>query len=200
MLTRELAHRGRNLLAVVQSIAGQTLAGERPLDEARRTFIGRLQALSRTYSSLTDDFSQKTKLTEIVRAELSSFKERATVGGPEVMLDAKIAQTFTLIIHELTTNAAKYGSLSVPRGRLSVAWEIVQREGNAHFVLEWMESNGPPVGQPKRRGFGSTLVSLVAGAELKCVPQIEFRESGLRYHLDAPLSAVQPISIDAGRA
>jgi len=186
LLMRELAHRGKNLLQVVQSIARRSLRGERTLDEAREVFIGRLGALASTYSTLTEDSPESVQLTDIVTAGLRSHGERITVRGPAILVPARTAQTLALVIHELATNAAKYGALSVSTGRVEVAWEIATDQ----FLLTWSEIDGPPVQPPKKRGFGSVIVTSAIGNELNCEPTLEFRQSGFQYQLDCSLSAL----------
>lgn len=190
VLMRELAHRGKNLLAVIQSIAGRTLTGTRTLAQAREAFNGRLQALATTYGSLTEEAFEGAPLEEIVAAELKSFSGRVHIEGPRVMLSAKVAQTFALIVHELATNAAKYGALSALTGSLEVTWHLSTGGGDRRFVFDWIETGGPPAQPPSRRGFGTTLITTVAGAELKCVPQLSYDAEGFRYSIDAPLTAV----------
>jgi PAS domain S-box-containing protein len=203
LLMRELSHRGMNLLAVVRSIAGRTITGTRTLEDARTVFIGRLQALSQTFSTLTNEAFEGAPLDAIVKRELASFAERATVDGPNVRLAPKIAQTFALIVHELATNAAKYGSLSDAGGELHVSWSITggSATGNEvatapQFKFEWRESGGPPVVLPSRKGFGTTLISHVAGAELDCTPELVYSHLGLQYRLDVPLDRLGAVSVD----
>jgi PAS domain S-box-containing protein len=206
LLMRELSHRGMNLLAVVQSIAGRTITGTRTLAEARSVFIGRLQALSRTFSMLTNEAFEGAPLDDIVKRELASFAGRATMDGPDVMLAPKIAQTFALVVHELATNAAKYGSLSAAAGEVQVSWTIT--DGSAddqarsvigppkQFKFEWRESGGPAAVPPTRRGFGTTLVSQVAGSEFGCTPELIYGDHGLHYRFDAPLDNLGAVSVD----
>jgi two-component sensor histidine kinase len=190
LLMRELAHRGKNLLAVIGSIARRTLSGDRPLDEARTAFAGRLQALANTYSSLTDEAFEGALLSTIVGSELGSFGARAQISGPEIMLTAKVAQTFALVIHELATNASKYGALSVPAGMLSVAWAITGREADRRLRFYWRESGGPPASPPAHSGFGSTLISTIAGSEFGCEPEVAYEATGFRYTFEAPLDVL----------
>jgi PAS domain S-box-containing protein len=197
MLMQELAHRGMNLLAVVQSIAGRSLTGDRSLTEAKSVFIGRLQALSQTFSSLTTEAFEGAPLEAMVKRELASFAGRARLEGPNVMLTPRIAQTFALVVHELATNAVKYGSLSVPDGEVHIKWEITGCDASSQqdavnmpaqrFKLEWRETGGPPATTPKRRGFGTTLVSQVAGSEFGCEPELTYGVDGFGYKLDAPM-------------
>jgi two-component sensor histidine kinase len=194
LLMRELAHRGKNLLSVIQAIAARSLRGQRTLDEAREVFIGRIEALANTYNTLTEEAPESAQLHDIVSACLRYHSERADIRGPCVMVPAKHAQTLALVLHELATNAAKYGALSVPSGRIEVTWEIAGKgSDDERFLLKWSESGGPPANPPDRRGFGSVIITSVVGAELNCVPTMEFAEGGFRYRLECSLSALSEI-------
>jgi PAS domain S-box-containing protein len=190
LLMRELAHRGKNLLAVVQSIASRSLSGNVTLAQARAAFQGRLQALARTYGTLTDEAFEGASLEELVRGELEAFADRATVAGPAIMLTARAAQTLALVVHELATNAAKYGALSAAGGRLSVAWSVTGDGDLRIFRLDWTERNGPAAQAPGTRGFGTTLVSSVAGSEFRCKPELTYGPDGFRYVLETRLGLV----------
>lgn len=190
MLMRELAHRGKNLLAVIQAIARHSLSKAATLEDGRIAFAGRLQALARTYSSLTGEAFEGARLDEIVSAELDPFFERLKVRGPKIMLGAKVAQTFALVIHELATNAAKYGALSAPRGTVAVTWKASEAAGARRFQFEWVETGGPAVSPPSRQGFGTSLISSVASAEFDCTPEIVYGPEGFRYSFEAPLEAM----------
>jgi PAS domain S-box-containing protein len=194
VLMNELAHRGKNLLAVIQSIAGRSLTGARTLDEGRAAFTGRLQALSNTYSHLIDESFEGAPLGDIIESELASFGGRVHRSGPNLMLTAKMAQTFALIIHELATNAAKYGALSVAAGQIHVSWAVQEARGERRFTFDWREEGGPPAKPPIHQGFGTILVSRVAGMEMECTPQVNYGQAGFRYHLDAALSAVGQVT------
>lgn len=191
LLMRELAHRGKNLLAVIQAIAARSLSGERTVNEAREIFIGRLGALSDTYNILTDETSESAQLHDIVWAALRSHGERVRVDGPTIVVPARYAQTLALVIHELATNSAKYGALSTPSGVIEAKWQITNsnRDGE-RFSLDWTEIGGPPAEPPAQRGFGSVIITSVIGKELKCVPATEYGQSGFRYHLDCELNAL----------
>jgi two-component sensor histidine kinase len=191
LLMGELAHRGKNLLSVIQAIAGQSLRGDRTLDEAREVFIGRLGALAKTYDTLTDESPESVQLNDVVSAGLSSHSERASIRGPAVVVPAKNAQTLALVLHELATNAAKYGALSIPSGRIEVTWEVAGTgSNNERFLLEWTEINGPPADAPTRQGFGSVIITSVVGSELNCVPAMEFTQDGFRYRLECSLGTL----------
>lgn len=190
LMTRELAHRVKNTLAVVQSIATRSLSDGRNVQEAREVFSKRLHALARAHTLLLDSSWSGAPLRELVRAELEAFGARAVIGGPDVQLSAGTAQTLALILHELATNAVKYGAMSNSTGRVSVRWNVVGRGRNAVCRFEWKESGGPPVKEPTRRGFGQTLLrqSLAHGPGTE--PKISFEPGGLRYEFSAPLVAI----------
>lgn len=189
LLMRELAHRGKNLLSVVQAIAARSLCGDRTLDDAREVFIGRLQALSNTYNTLTAEAPEKAMFQDIVSAGLKSLNERAEMRGPAILVPAKMAQTLSLALHELATNAAKYGALSVPSGRIEVTWELAGPiSDSARFVFQWSEKNGPPVKLPERTGFGSVILTSIVGSELFCTPTIEYAKNGFQYRFECAAS------------
>jgi len=192
LLMRELAHRGKNLIAVVQSIAARTLTNDRSMTDARDTFIGRLVALATTYDALTDEAAVSAKLHDILAVGLKPISERASLRGPHVVLPAKNAQTLALVVHELATNASKHGALSVPSGRVEVTWQV-NRVGvdDERFVLRWLERGGPPVQAPSQRGFGSIIVTSLVGEDLKCEPVLEYSSLGFEYRLECSLSDLQ---------
>jgi two-component system CheB/CheR fusion protein len=190
MLMQELAHRGKNLLAVVQSIANRTLSPDRPLAEARDAFRGRLQALANTYGALTEEAFEGAPLDEILRLELRSFGARSRIEGPRIMLTARVAQSFALVAHELATNAVKYGALSVPAGMLTATWRVEGPPEDRRFVFEWIEHGGPAAKAPTRKGFGTTLITGVIGSDLDCTPELVYDEQGFRYRIAAPLASV----------
>ena len=190
LLMRELAHRGKNLLSVIQAIALRSLRGKRTLDEARDVFIGRLGALADTYNTLTDEAPESVQLHDVARAGLRFYSERVGISGPPILIPARNAQTLALVVHELATNAAKYGALSASSGRIEVSWEITKNGNDERFSLRWSESDGPLTSRPTEQGFGSILLTAVVGKELRCTPTLGYLPSGFQYHLDCPLSAL----------
>ena len=187
-LMGELAHRGGNLLAVIQSIVSRSLAGTKPLAEERNTLIRRLQALARSQSALMSKGFQGALLSEIVRMEFEAFSDRVMARGPDVMLNSRAAQTFALLLHELATNAAKYGALSLPdKGQVYIHWSIDGEDGEARFKFQWQERDGPPVVVPTRKGFGSMLLEKLASQDFGARPKITFAPGGLSYSIDASL-------------
>ena len=185
MLVGELSHRVKNLIAVVSTIATQSLSDHRPTGEARDAFLGRLHALSNTHSLLTDGLWRRAPLRDLVAREVAPFGARASVRGDEILLNAKAAQTLGLVLHELATNAAKYGALSVPEGRVDVAWCLDPSGEGPRFRLTWEEQGGPPVNAPTRNGFGQRLLEKAVTYDLKGVGELDFRGQGVRYTLEA---------------
>jgi two-component sensor histidine kinase len=158
VLIREVQHRSNNLLAVVQSIANKSLSGEYPLTEAKKAFEARLHALARTNSQLTKTNWSGVDLREIARFELEPFPERAIVDGINLIVSAQYAQNFSLALHELATNAAKYGALSNENGRVKVSWTITPEARNNRLNFKWQEKGGPTVAAPTQSGFGTSLL------------------------------------------
>jgi PAS domain S-box-containing protein len=189
LLSAELQHRMKNLFAVIQALAMRTLRGELSLDEAREAFVGRLQALARSDIRLGNSAWSGTSLGDVVKSELRHFADqnRSTIDGPEIMLSPQAAQNLALAIHELATNAAKYGSLSTPGGTVVVGWTVANNgEGEAlHF--HWQEGGGPPVVAPKRKGFGTSLLETTLGKG-----HLEYGGEGLRYEIELDLAEIGP--------
>ena len=190
LLTNELAHRGKNLLAVIISIASRSLSSKRPVTEARDVFIQRLYALARSQSLLISEGFEGAPLAEIVRLEVESFSDRIKAVGPPVMLNPGVAQTFALLVHELATNASKYGALSRPDGQIAIHWSIEGVGVEAVFRFQWRELDGPPVVAPTRHGFGRILLEKAVAQEFGVPPKVRFAPEGLTYEIDAPLSVV----------
>ncbi len=197
-LMHEIAHRNKNLLAVIQAVATHSLRGDGALGDARRGFEGRLQALSRTYDTLTHEAFSGAPLDAVLANELSGFGGRAKFFGPSVMLTVKAAQTFALVIHELATNASKYGALSAAEGRVVAHWDVIEVEGEERLRFEWREEGGPLVSFPQRKGFGSLLIVNVAGAEFGCKPNLSYGPSGFAYSFEARLKKLGSAPLEMG--
>ncbi|HUL08464.1 MAG TPA: PAS domain S-box protein [Candidatus Acidoferrum sp.] len=160
LLLGELNHRVKNTLATVQSIANQSVRHAQNPVTFLSSFSGRIQALAQAHDLLTQNSWRGADILPLVRDQLlaaGSGDERISFSGPSVMLDPQAAVHLAMILHELGTNARKYGSLSVPAGRLAVSWRV-QTNGRRDLHLRWQESKGPPVTAPSARGFGSTLI------------------------------------------
>jgi len=160
LLVQELNHRVKNTLATIQAIANQSMRRARTPAEFVAGFSGRVQALARTHELLTHTRLQGAEIMDLVRDQVllgGTDDSRVEIAGPALMLDAQTAMNLALVVHELATNARKYGALSGPAGRLSVTWET-RSNGERHLVLEWRESAGRKISVPRERGFGSTLI------------------------------------------
>jgi PAS domain S-box-containing protein len=159
VLIEELNHRVKNTLAMTQAIASQSLRHARSASDFVESFTGRVQALAKAHSLLTDRKLEGAELTELVREQvlLGVADERVACSGPMVILGAQPAIHLALVLHELATNARKYGGLSVPQGRLSVKWEV-HSSGSRTLMLDWTESGGPQVSAPLTAGFGTALI------------------------------------------
>ncbi len=159
VLIEELNHRVKNTLAMTQAIASQSLRHARSASDFVESFTGRVQALAKAHSLLTDRKLEGAELTELVREQvtLGVADERVICSGPMVILGAQPAIHLALVLHELATNARKYGGLAVPQGRLSVKWEV-HSSGSRTLLLDWTESGGPQVSAPLTAGFGTTLI------------------------------------------
>jgi PAS domain S-box-containing protein len=157
-LTREIQHGSNNLLAVVQAIASRSFSGDYTLTEARKRFEDRLQALARANRRVTSSNWNGISLRELVQLELQPFVGRTAIDGINVMLDSQYAQNFSLALHELATNAAKYGALSNPNGKVGVFWTITGNGKDNRLKFKWQERGGPHVVAPTRHGFGTSLL------------------------------------------
>jgi PAS domain S-box-containing protein len=183
-LMHEVNHRAKNMLSVVQAVARQTAARE-PEDFIGR-FNERIRALAANQDLLVRTEWRGVDVEELVRAQLAHFADlvgsRIAVDGPRLHLNAAAAQAIGLALHELATNAGKYGALSVDAGRVDVRWRL---EGDT-FMMSWTERNGPPVSAPKRRGFGSTVVDSMAKLSVGGEVELNYAPSGLMWRLSCP--------------
>jgi len=189
LLVRELAHRSKNLLAVVQSIALQSLKDVADAC-ARDAFVSRLHTLGRSHAMVAHNVHEGAPLSDVVRRELDAFAGTATVEGPDLIVSRKAAQNLALAVHELATNAAKYGALKSTSGRISVAWRL-QGAGDARrFQFVWRERGGPPPAPQASKGFGSLLLDRVVASELRAQTKTDFAPEGLTYEIDAPFAEI----------
>jgi PAS domain S-box-containing protein len=189
----ELNHRVKNTLTTVQSIASQTLRTTETPAQFKDAFEGRLLALSKTHNLLTRKSWREAELRDVAEQELAPYRkqgdERVTLNGPNVRLPARYAINLGLVLHELVTNAAKYGALSTNTGRLEMSWTIVESEDRPDQLrIHWVESGGPPVAPPKRQGFGSRLIRRSIEGELGGYMVLNFAEGGVAYDISVPLS------------
>jgi two-component sensor histidine kinase len=191
LLMREVNHRAKNMLSVVDAIAHQT-AAKNPEDFVER-FSERIQALSANQDVLVRNAWQGVDIEALVRAQLAHFADligsRIAVHGPKLRLSAASAQAIGLALHELATNAGKYGALSMARGRVSICWGTV---GDT-FTMNWTEHDGPPVSPPKRCGFGTTVMKRMAERSVDGAVDLDYAPSGVTWRLTCPAaSALEP--------
>jgi PAS domain S-box-containing protein len=184
LLVNELNHRVKNTLAIVQSIATLTLKDVDPA--VRSAFEERLLTLSAAHSLLTDESWDGAQLDAVARASLRASHGRIRFDGNDLRLKPKSAVALSMALHELGTNALKYGALSVPQGSVMVRWST----DDGRFRLCWEESGGPPVVAPAHRGFGSRMIERGLAAELRGAVRIDWRPEGVVCVIDAPLVAI----------
>ena len=193
LLINELNHRVKNTLATVQSIAHQTLRPDQPTPEARGLLTARLIALSGAHDILTRENWETADLRDIVATCIGPFEPekgaRFDVQGPGLRVSPKAAVALAMALHELATNAAKYGALSVDQGRVAVTWSLAGGDSDPRLVLDWRERGGPPVKAPERRGFGSRLLVQGLSADLGAAAQLTYDPAGLHCRIDAALLA-----------
>lgn len=194
LLVDELNHRVKNTLSIIQSIARQTF---RHGDEAADlvAFEQRLSALSTAHNLLTDETWQAASITPLLARTLEPFRsdaDRLAATGPDLRLSARNAVSLALAVHELATNAAKYGALSNDQGRVDLEWRIVETDAGQRLRFQWVESGGPAVRSGRRRGFGSRMIESALAAEFGGSAQLNFLPTGVRFELDAPYRPPAP--------
>jgi len=190
LLVDELNHRVKNTLTVVQSIARQTFRQAGDPSAMGRAFEGRLAALARAHDTLTKTHWGPARLEDVVRGALhacQSDEQRFYIDGPSVMLDPKMALSIAMAMHELCTNALKYGALSIDKGRVSVAWRVEHYAAGRQLTLDWREQDGPEVSPPQHRGFGSKMIERALKHELGREVTLEFAPDGVRCVINALL-------------
>lgn len=193
LLLREMNHRIKNVLSAVQAIANQTFRNGGSKD-ALAVFGNRLAAMATAHDLLVTETWESADLAETVTAAVHPFasdgRERFQLDGPPVQVTAKAALSLSMAIHELCTNAAKYGALAVPDGRVTVRWHVEGDREGGRFRLGWREEGGPPVAPPTRRGFGSRLIETALAGELSGSAEIRYAEDGVLFALDAEAARV----------
>jgi PAS domain S-box-containing protein len=184
LLMREARHRTKNILGLVQVVARQTAAKEQPEDFVE-SFSDRIQALAANQDLLLKS-RQGADVEDLVRVQLAHFADligsRIAVRGPNLRLNAAAAQAIGLAVHELATNAGKYGALSTDAGRIDVSWQL----DDDTYTIGWIERNGPPVRPPERRGFGTTVIESMAKGAVGGEVELDYAPSGFEWHLSCP--------------
>jgi PAS domain S-box-containing protein len=191
VLLDELNHRVKNSLATVQSLATQSFRDVQDTATSVADFEARLIAFSRAHDLLTREQWHSAELKSLIEAALVPYRqagaERVVLSGPRVRLSPRAALTLTLVIHELASNAAKYGSLSTSDGSLLLEWRLEQTEEAPILVIDWRERGGPPVSKPRRYGFGIRLIERSVEHEMNGLSTITFDPKGLACRITVPL-------------
>jgi PAS domain S-box-containing protein len=194
LLLDELNHRVKNTLAVVQSLAQQSFRGDQAKPAAKSAFEARLAAVASAHNLLVrqdwTSASMRTLVTDVAGPGCGADPARVDVEGPDFALSPRTAVSVALALHELCTNAVKYGALSNDIGRVAIGWSLQQGD-TPHLRMRWVESGGPPVVAPTARGFGSRLIERALAAELGGPVVMEFSREGLVCTIEAPLSRLQ---------
>ena len=190
LLTQEIHHRTKNIFSVVQAVVSRSFADKRTVKEAEQAVLSRLHSLAQTHVMLVDKEWQGADLAEVVRTEMSPYGGRVTIEGPTIVLNAKAAQNFALAVHELATNAVKYGALSNQSGRVHISWSVGKPNGHDQFIFRWQEHSGPKVSPPSRKGFGTTVLEQVMAEYFETPPEIEFAADGVCYEMVGSLEAI----------
>ncbi len=192
LLVAELSHRVKNTLATVISIARQSFSRNPDIDEARRVFDARIRALARTHSRLAEANWSSVSLNAMVLDEFAPFSREdganVCTSGPSVALSPKCALTLGMVVHELATNAAKYGALSARTGRVHLGWQI--DGANRQLQIYWSETGGPKVAPPTRSGFGRLLIERAPSSDLGGDVKMDFAEGGLKCSMSIPLEHI----------
>jgi len=187
-LTRELNHRVKNTLANVLSIAALTRRRSTNIDEFTESLTSRIRALSATHDLLSQSDWSNAPLGEVVRSELAPYMEgkdsHVFMSGPAIKLAPNDAMSLGLAIHELATNAAKYGALSTTSGRIHVDWALLSAD---QAEIHWREEGGPPVAEPSKRGFGRDLIEKIVAHELRSEVDLRFEPGGVECRLKVPV-------------
>src|SRR5450631_1053202 len=182
LLVRELHHRVKNTLATVQAIMGSTARSSETIEDFKNALIGRIGSLAKTHLLLADEGSTTT-FADILHSELDAFDDgtgkRIRLSGPDVDVPSRLAVSLGMAMHELSTNAAKYGALSVFGGKVDVTWTVVIEATRRSLDIDWVESGGPQVDKPTRQGFGAQLLEFVLPGQIQAKATIDYRPDGV---------------------
>ena len=193
-VARELDHRVKNILAIIVSIARVTAGSSASVAEFCASFNKRLEAMARTHSLLAEARWQGATIRTLLEEELFQYSSSGAIAltGPEISVRPTAAQSLSMAIHELATNAAKYGALSRPEGRLDIAWSRSDVGSGERIRLEWRERGGPAVVKPQRRGFGTTVLTRMLTAQLNATADLHYEPDGLRVLIEIPIEQLVP--------
>ncbi|WP_312795959.1 sensor histidine kinase [Tianweitania sp.] len=195
VLNQELAHRMKNQLAMVQAIVSQTMRSAVDLPGARKSISDRIQVLGRAHDMIQVGVGGRTGVTQIADAVVNLHSDKRnkqfTIQGPAIALGSKQALSLSLILHELATNAFKHGALSVEDGHIDLSWNAEMRDDVEHFVLDWIERDGPLVSEPTTTGSGSRLIKAGLAGAIRCSSDSVYAPDGFRFRLSADLSSLR---------
>jgi two-component sensor histidine kinase len=208
LLVHELNHRVKNTLAIVQSIALQTMRGATSLVEVRHALTDRLVALAKAHDALTGENWEGAELNDIVAGAIAPLADtdRFHVEGPRVWLSPALSLSLALALHELATNASKYGALSTEQGSVNISWDVNGPRDAQRLTLRWRERGGVPVRPPTRQGFGTRLIERSFSADLGGSATIDFAPDGVTCVIEALLvhgrsaPPAERVSQSAGRS
>jgi two-component sensor histidine kinase len=195
-LLRELTHRSKNLLAVIQAMARQTARHGGTVQAFVERFGERVQALARAHDLLIAESWRSVSLRDLVHSQLAYYIDREpdliAIDGPEIKLRPEAAQSLGLALHELATNAAKYGAMSKSGGHVDISWQDSVEEASKSngFELTWRERGGPKVAAPKRRGFGSMAIEHNLARALDADVSLDFEADGVTCRISVPRSQI----------
>jgi two-component sensor histidine kinase len=194
-LRLELNHRVKNILASVTSIFQMTRRGATTVEDLASDFTGRLQALSNVHTAVFEAGGDEVSLSAIVNLTISPYNSngvnRIHVNGPDLVVGREAGTTIALCLHELITNAIKYGALSQPDGHVEIVW-AVSKALRPEFSLDWVEIGGPAVREPTRQGYGTRYVRSALGSLLRSSPDIAFLPQGFRCSVTGPVERISP--------
>ena len=199
LLMRELDHRIKNTLQVIQAVIRRTARRQSTIEGFERSLLGRVGAMSRAHELLAEERWLGANVSTLVRQETQSFNvggNAIRAAGPSLRLNPKAALAIALVMHELGTNASKYGALSAPQGVVDITWTVDRSGEEPMLVICWQESQGPEVKEPEHRGFGSMLIERSIAYELDGNATVEYRKKGLLCVIRIPLRAVRPFVSD----
>ncbi len=195
LLAREQSHRIKNMLASLQAIVAQTIRRATSLDEAGATLAARIQAMSAANDLLISEDFGDASIADLVRRTLAPFgiedTQRFRIHGPDLRLEPQQILAYALALHELATNATKYGALSNQEGTVEVSWRIIDDGANSTLRLNWQERNGPTVQRPARTSFGTQLIQRVLSQEISGTVEIAYEADGVIFVATSPIAATQ---------
>jgi two-component sensor histidine kinase len=195
LLAREMQHRLKNALAMLQAIVFQSFRSAETKEEIEQAISARLSALADANDMLLVEHGARLSLRAIVdrliRIHEPAEGSRFRIHGREIFLAPRVAFAFALILHEMATNAVKYGALSNEIGHIELAWKVSSQTSEPAFTLRWVEAGGPPISPPTRRGFGTRLIESVLAPSVGFATDVSFPETGAMLTIEAPMAALE---------